>query len=212
MRKYQSISEIEQADDKAPVYVLNTAADTPVGSSGELFIGIPKLSGTRVDNLSIPQTWLPVAVTDQIPKQQLLASSEFRNAVNSGLITLITQEYADAILVQDGADEEKERLAAYKRAVADALKASRLTDEAVSEMDKETAQFEQSFLIFCDNLATKNDTEALNAIRTRAKFSKSEVQHIIKHHLVDKEKTKSFLMAQLGSGDTPKAAETTSEA
>ncbi len=197
MKQYTTITEIEEQEDKSPIWALNSSAETLVSSAGELYIGVPKISGSRIDNLSVPQTWLPICLTDQIPRPQLLASTEFRTAVNSGLITLITKEYAASINEQQGADEERARLAEYKRAIADAVRATRLTDEAADAQEEVTSNFTQQFLMFAESLTLKSDTEALNAIRTRAKFTADEVNHILKHSLVDKPNTETFLRSQL---------------
>lgn len=198
MKRYISIAETELQDATTPIWAVNSAAETAVGSAGEIHIGIPKLSGSRIDNLSIPQTWLPIRLTDQIPRAQLLGATEFRTPVNSGLITLVTPEYAESILAQDGAEEERQRLTEYKRAVNDALRAQRLTDE-VTELEEEASQFTQQFTMFAESLSVKSDTDALNAIRTRAKFTRAEIAHIIKHHLVDKPRTREFLTTKAGT-------------
>jgi len=116
-----TIDDLEQdSNDRAPIWVLNSSAQSRAKQAGEVHIGIPKRNGTKVDDLFLPMTWLPIRITDQIPRSQLLESSEFRNAVNSRVMELISAERAAKILAEDGADEERERLEARQRQIDEA--------------------------------------------------------------------------------------------
>lgn len=211
MSKFVTISELEQGDDRQPIWALNGSADSEVGQPGEVHVGIPKLNGTKIDPLHLPQTWLPINLTDQIPRAQLLASSEFRNAVNNKLITLISPEFADQIGAQDGVQEERERLVEMRRAVREATAARSISQSGaevistseISERNREEAsekdegpQFSPGFVMFANNLENKSDIECLNLIRSRGKFSRPELKHLIKT-LHDKSKTVEFIGGHL---------------
>ena len=204
--KYTSISELEQGDQTKPIWALNGSAKSEVGQPGEVHVGIPKVNGSgKIDDLYLPQTWIPVNLTDQIPRVQLLAASEFRNAVNNNLIILITPEFAKEILNTDGVKEERERLLANRRAVREATAARTIQQSgadviSTSEMNEAIAdapksdpnELSPSFLMFSDTLETKADIEILNLIRGRGKMMRKEVNHMIKK-VHDKPKTLAFL-------------------
>lgn len=214
MKKHVTITELESGNQADPIWAINNSANSDVGQPGDVHCGIPKINGTKLDALYVPQSWLPVCLTDQIPRAQLLASSEFRNLVNSELVTLITKDYAAQISAQDGAVEEKERLNEMKRAVRAATQARTIsgsgaeiisTQEMNSDEDeapKGPKELDQAFIMFANNLTLKSDIEALNLIRGRGKFSGLEIKNLIKT-LSDKPKVVAFLTARV---DARKAA------
>ncbi len=214
--KYVSISTLEQGDPRAPIWALNGAADSDIGQPGEVHVGIPKINGTKVDDLYLPQTWLPINLTDQIPRAQLLAASEFRNSVTNKLIVLITNQYAEAIMAQDGATEERARLDQMRRAVRDALGARSIQQSGAEISTPDGAPLDQpaapakkelsaTFVMFANNLENKPDVEALNAIRSRGKFSNKELSYMAKK-LVGKTKVLAFIEERRAARKAAKAA------
>ena len=208
-----SISALEQGDQSHPIWALNGAASSEIGQPGEVHVGIPKVNGgTKIDDLYLPQTWLPCCLTDQIPRHQLLSSSEFRNAVNTKLIILITAAYAENIQKQEGAAEEQERLTQMRRAVREATGSRTIQQSGAdvidpSEQNKVEAsnkkELSSSFVMFINSLEAKSDLEAMNAIRSRARFSRRELSHAI-NSLNNKPKTRSFLIGLKTDRDTVK--------
>lgn len=209
--KYISVSDLEQGDQTQPIWALNGSADSEVGQPGEVHVGIPKINGSKIDDLHLPQTWLPTNLTDQIPRNQLLASSEFRNAVNNRVITLISPEFAKEILSQEGVAEERDRLMDMKRAVreataarsiqqsgADVISTSELTEAAVEASQADPNELAPGFLMFAATLESKGDIEALNLIRARQKFTGRELDHLLSQ-LHDKPKTQAFIKERRGS-------------
>lgn len=191
------IRDLESEDQNKPIWGLNGSADSEIGVPGDVHVGVPKLSGNKHDNLYIPQTWLPICLTDQIPRAQLLASSEFRNSVNNKLIVLVSEAQAKASLQQEGADEEQARLDQSRRAVRDAIQRRSVGDvEEATEIAEAEPKSELSpaFTMFLNNLKEKGDIEALNVIRGRGKFKSAEVRAMIKG-LPDKPKVSAFLRA-----------------
>lgn len=187
--KRLTIGEIEESASNEPVWALNSTAD--VRAPGDLVIPIPKMNGAKVDTLKIPSTWLAVCLTEQIPKVQLLASSEFRQAVNNRFITLISAEDAKHLNSQFGADEERERLALQSRAVMDAARANGVHDDN-PDVVNESESLDPAFVVFMDSLAGKDDAQIYNQIRTRAKFTKPELKYMIRN-LHDKPNTVTFV-------------------
>jgi hypothetical protein len=208
-----SIASLEQGSDKDPIWVLNASANSAARQAGEVHIGIPKKNGTKVDDLYLPMTWLPIRITDQIPRAQLMESSEFRNAVNNGLMQLISSDKAMAILAEDGAQEERERLSERARQIRDATAARTIKDsgaEVVSvqeladanrtqmgDEERDPNALDPSFIMFVNAIKDTADTEALNRIRGRGTFTRPEIAHMVKE-LKGKEKVVAFLKKALG--------------
>ncbi len=211
MSKYLSVSALEQGDQKDPIWALNGAADSEINQPGEVHVGIPKINGSKIDPLYLPQSWLPVCLTDQIPRAQLLAASEFRNAVNNNLIVLITEKFARDIMESDGVDEERARLIEMKRSVreataprgiqesgAEVISTSDLVEAANAPEKEDPDALTPSFVMFANTLDAKADIDVLNLIRSRAKFSRSEMLHLVKV-LHDKPKSKEFVKSRLAA-------------
>lgn len=92
------------------IWAINSSSNSELGLKGDLYLQVPKLNGSKLDPLKIEQTWLAQDLTRKIPRAQLLESSEFRNLVESNLITLVTEEYARRVNSRDGAELERRRL------------------------------------------------------------------------------------------------------
>ena len=89
------LNDLMQQAAYEPVYILNT---TKGGDRGEVFFTVPNANGTKEDQVRIPNTYIPVCLTDQVTRKQLLDSSSFRRAVSLGTIALLDSEYADGEL------------------------------------------------------------------------------------------------------------------
>jgi len=128
--KTLTISDLERQGPKStdPIWILNTAPDSLLETQGEVFLSIPKLNAQGNDPLRVPQTWIPIEVTRAIPRRQLLASTEFRSAINSQLITPISAETAQKMLRQSGATEEIQRLDQLARHIRRAGAARTISD------------------------------------------------------------------------------------
>ena len=79
-----------------------------------VIFSVPKTRGQGQDLIEVPNTWLPVDLTQQITKRQLMESSDFRTALNAGLLVLIDEKEAQEALQDEDAAEELARLKALK--------------------------------------------------------------------------------------------------
>ena len=210
MKKYLTVTEIEAQSHQEPIWALNGSAHSEIGQAGDVHVGIPKVNGgTKIDALYLPLSWLPVCLTDQIPRAQLLASSEFRNSVNTKLLMPITTEYANQINQQEGASEERDRLVQRRREVREATAARSITQSGAEivntteisdrgeEVESKVAEIDPGFIMFANTLRDKPDIEVINALRGRGKINRREIKHLVKL-LADKAKTVAFLQAKLG--------------
>lgn len=104
-KKWTTLAELEQKSI-GPVWVMNTAEKT--GDAAQILISVPKVNGTGVDIVRIPRTFIPIDLTQQVPRQQLLNSAEFRKTLQKQLINLASDPYAKAILsTPDGKAEQR---------------------------------------------------------------------------------------------------------
>lgn len=211
MSKYLTISDLEQQEGNHPIWSLNGSSQSEIGQAGDVHVGIPKINGSgKLDSLYLPQTFLPLNITEQIPRAQLMASSEFRTAVNSRLLILITPEYAEELLQSDGVEDEKERLLQLRRQVREATAARSITQSGAdivntAEIDdgsrEEASNTDDKglsigFEMFANNLQNQPDVQAMNAIRGRGRMSRREINHLMKL-LHDKPKTIELLTRTL---------------
>lgn len=137
VKRSMSIAELEESGEKGSVWVLNTMTRD---MQGQLLINVPKKHGNGQDLVRVPKTFIPMDLTDQVSKGQLLESSEFRKTITGGLLKLITPEYADLVLGSDEGREERRRVTnemnKAKTIIANAGVAS---DEDDDEVDAEDA-------------------------------------------------------------------------
>jgi len=109
--RYLSINEMLQQPSSAPLYVINTSQKSELGQKGEVLLQIPALnSNAEPAKITVPQSWLPMDLTQSAPREQVLMSTEFRRAVNIGLITPCSADHAQRLEEQPGAREERQRL------------------------------------------------------------------------------------------------------
>lgn len=106
VRKFTNLAEMEK-EDKGSVFVLNVATGE---LNGQILINVPKKHGNGSDLVKIPRTFIPMDLTNQVTRSQLMESSEFRKTVTGGLLKLVTPEYAEMLLSSEDGREEKRRI------------------------------------------------------------------------------------------------------
>ena len=201
-----TFDQLEKSKDHA-VWVLNTADRSDADHAGEVVIGVSKINGSSTPDLVIvPQTWIPCCVTDYVPKKQLLASSEFRKAVAKNLIKLITSEKAEQLMQEEGAKEERKRLADINRTIRASTAAKEITNtsievgggsnEEVTDEEKEIRKLNPQFVLFANSIRDKDDMSCLNLIRSRGKLKIAEINHLMKS-LNHNERCLKYLSSQI---------------
>lgn len=128
--KLLNISELDAQGTKnnKPIWGINTAPSSDIQHEGEILLQISSPNSATPDLLRVPQTWLPIELTRDITRRRLLESSEFRRAVSSELIGLISEEQARMMLNQSGAVEEQKRLVELRKQVRAAGSARTIAD------------------------------------------------------------------------------------
>ena len=99
-------SELEKLTSGG-VYILNNTAGH---ERGKVVFTVPHANGQGHDTVIVPATFIPVDLLEQVSRRQLMESSEFRRCISTRRLKIITQKYAEELLEDEDAQEEKERL------------------------------------------------------------------------------------------------------
>lgn len=111
IKRYYTIEEIESQPSRAPIWVINTSGEHPrTKQIAELILQVP-IPDSQPEQVLLQATWLPVNLTQRIPRKFLLATPLLRRYEADRLIRFITPEYAELLNNYDGADEERKSLA-----------------------------------------------------------------------------------------------------
>ncbi len=130
-KKVTNLRELEQTTIGG-VYCINI---TPADQRQQLVFTVGQINGDGLDNVFIPATGYPIDLTAQVTKHQLMMSSAFRRAISQNLIQLITQEYHDELMGEEGARAEVEKAMREMTSVSEQdIKAAR-TDNRESKVD-----------------------------------------------------------------------------
>lgn len=90
-----SIGDIEKKSSGPEIWAINS---TNENARTRIIIACAKMYGDGNDTVELYNTFIPINLTGQINKKQLLQSSDFRKAVSRGFITLVTADYAKRVL------------------------------------------------------------------------------------------------------------------
>lgn len=195
--RFISLRDLEEATTFG-VFVENASPRT---HRGDILFSTPKIHGNGVDPVRVVKTWIPQDLTEQVTREQLLSSSEFRQTVSKGLINLLSAEYARNVLSQPDAQEEARRVSNLRSASAAIMRASAVTrDTATDENMTPTQRRRQqnidnanaendarqpvmdpsadSFSIQVQAWAEMSDADALNAIRNEGELTIKELKTI----------------------------------
>lgn len=142
--KWTTLEDLEKVNI-GPVWVLNNSQSS--GEPGRVLLSIPKASGNGQDLVRVPKSFIPFDITRQVPRAQLLASSEFRGAVSRKHLRLLSPAYAQAILNTDDGKEEQRRIdnlmsqaQAAERAMGVVEEDDTFDPNAMAEVDKAASE------------------------------------------------------------------------
>jgi len=107
-----SINELER-EPIGPIWVRNTSGPK-TGGRGVVCLLVQYQD--RSVAVAVPMTWVPVNLTEQLPKAALLQSAEFRRALRNGQLELLDDSEAEGELRRPGAAEESQRIARFTMA------------------------------------------------------------------------------------------------
>lgn len=85
------------------IYVLNTSA-LPSGDKGMIVVNF--YDGTRREYFKMPPTYIPMSISDAIPKNKLADSRDFKQCLLRGMLTLVDADSAEDFLASEEAQAE----------------------------------------------------------------------------------------------------------
>lgn len=177
-----TLDDLLQQGPHDPVWCINNTPQTMSARAGDLVIMVPKIHGNGTpDKVLIPRTWLPYNLIRQVPRAQLLQSTEFLRALNEGLIIAVSSDYARYLESKEGAAEEHERLKQYQDRIRNAVSHAFTEDESSKkENDADEEQgFDPVFIMHVNQWNTMQDIEVLNILRA-SKYTRKQYQYILK--------------------------------
>ena len=102
-----TIVDLEHPERKyEPIWVVNTLQGE---KRGTLIMNVQDGMGNPLQ-ITVPDTFLPINLTERAPREGILKSTDFRIALSNRYMRAIDDEEAKIILGQDGSQEEEERL------------------------------------------------------------------------------------------------------
>jgi hypothetical protein len=156
-----TLSELTESPSQQ-VWVLNVSEQiSPNGDKSEVYI-IVRYNDEHV-SLHLPKTWLPINLSDRLPKKALVESANFLNSLHKGLIVPVTPEYAAEINGREGADEERRRLKELEEAVKAASRAKDINVE-ISGMKRDTLSSNSRGTIDVTNVSLSDNTIPAEAV------------------------------------------------
>ena len=103
-----TISEALRIDD-TQLFVLNTSSRVmPDKKRTDVLVDV--MSGGEPSLVIVKDTWLPIDVTENVPREDALKSPVFRKAVQRGMLQIISTEEAEKMLATEDAIDERQRL------------------------------------------------------------------------------------------------------
>lgn len=191
-----------EGQEKGGIFILNRTQGI---EKGRIVFQVPKANGIGSDAVVILKTFIPVDLTEQVSRKQLLESSEFRKAVNSRRLELIDQDEYDRLMKEEGAQDELNRLyndaQAYMNTVqsldniidrennvvdpaitAHQQKQSRTTESANVGVTEDGEHVNPALLQVVASLEDdKDETAAISTLRGLGELTEAEYKYVMKN-------------------------------
>ena len=177
--KQLTMREVVAQDKHEDIWVMNA---TKGNRRGNVFFTVANATGTREDQVNVPATFIPINLTNQVTREQLLSSSSFRRAVNHEMLKLVLPEDAEKFMKEPDSIREFEQVRAQ---MIDSV-----AGEAQYGMDKEQSTQVQHDTVtaagisvpvsqFIDLMDTKKDSDALTELRNMGDLEIAEYKAIL---------------------------------
>lgn len=112
----QTLKEREEDIEYAELWVINTIVEK-AGTAGELVIPVTE-DGIEIA-VTIPNTWIPINISNQVSTSNILKNRNFRSALDRKLIVIVDEvEAKEYIENNPDAKRESERVAAERDQIA----------------------------------------------------------------------------------------------
>jgi hypothetical protein len=161
--------------EELPIYVLNRSKP-----KGDISISIFRPDGSPV-LITIPRTWIPICVTDQVPHDLLKTSLDFRRFLMNKILVLVPEEVAKNTLKSKDAQDELDRINVSKYAGWDTDTPITSFADSVEVLDKVNIRVKE--LLMRDT----TDTERYQLFRAEEEnWEIEDIEHIILNTTSDK--------------------------
>ena len=162
---------ISQLEDKSlkEVWILNETKP-----KGEIALEVKNRADGSATLVSIPPTWIPVCLTDQVPKQMLIDSPKFRAIISGGHIKLLDPAAVADILKDPEVAEEVDAIRSktaeyYKETLPDEIKSESISVVVLDILAREAS-----------NAITEG--EAKDILNNREEeLSDEDLEHLLKN-------------------------------
>ena len=134
------ISQLEDKNIKE-IWILNKT-NVSMNLKGDIALEVKNRADGSPTVVKIPPTWVPVCLTDQVPKQMIMDSPTFRTIVSGGHIKILDPAGVIEILKDPEVAEEINAIRNktadyYKETVPDAVKAQEISALAQDIISRE---------------------------------------------------------------------------
>lgn len=172
MARAITINDLE-ATSTGPVWVLNTSGPS-TGGRGNIAL-LLKVNGEPL-SIGVPVTWIPINLTEQVAKEHLVQSAEFRRALYRGQLRLIGEDEARTMLSESGATEEASRCSRFN------LNGRPMAERAAPEEADQSAMLSAAVQGIIQMMLDKSqsDVEIINSIRSQGTLSLEELRALSK--------------------------------
>ena len=178
--KIMTIGELENSKSSS-VWVLNSS-----NPKGNVNMTMNDGQGQQLV-IQVPVTWIAVDLTTQATKSAILSSPAFRRMLAQGMIKLIAEE--DALAMMSAPDAQKEAQRIYNRAQDLTVDAAYMPQEA----QKAQSEGDGSVSGFALNIAASNDMDedqVMNTLRNNeSALSEADLQYIAQNSSFARVKT-----------------------
>ena len=173
---------LDQAIQIGRVYVLNKSKP-----KGDILITFVEPGTGKNFVATIPKTWIPIAISDNVPLSVLDSSIDFRSYLKSRMLTLIPRQEAEKLLESNDAKDELERIYTSKY-TEDAKKKQKkhIEDDKRSEDDEVDIQdFIKTENLLVKDILERNQTNkasvTLNELRSiEEELTQNDLEYVVK--------------------------------
>lgn len=184
--KKLSINDLRKGDVNDPIWVLNGTMKNPADRAN-VYIGLPSRDGEAQEPIVVFASWVPTCVTDKIDRAHLLKARNFLTALERGSLVAISNEEAQRMLAQPGAEDELNRVRQLDlaNATGDALGSAEEESSYVEIQTPDGSTMPQdpvspAVYQFIGLLETATGVEALNSLRNLGELNVDEYQAVLK--------------------------------
>jgi len=176
----EKIFTLEEALEEGRVFVVNRSKP-----KGNVLITFVHPSSGQNFSSKIPKTWIPIAVSDNVPLQVIKESVDFRSYLRSEMLLLMPKKKAEAILSSADAKEELARI--YTSKYSDKRREPEEGQDSTESAQRKDIEnyIKEENLIIKDILERNVDNKAsvtLNELKSvQEELSKSDYVYVIKN-------------------------------